>query len=93
MLAEELQQKLSTYENMFDEISANESMNPITATVIGRADGNYFSTFTINRGTRDGVEDYMAVTISGALIGYTENTNETSAQVRTIIDGKHPLPG
>lgn len=93
MLAEELQQKLSTYENMFDEISANESMNPITATVIGRADGNYFSTFTINRGTRDGVEDYMAVTISGALIGYTENTNETSAQVRTIIDGEASIAG
>lgn len=67
MLAEELQQKLSSYENMFDEVSANESMNPLTATVIGRTDGNYFSTFTINRGTRDGVEDYMAVTISGAL--------------------------
>lgn len=93
MLAQELQQKLSTYENMFDEISANESMNPITATVIGRADGNYFSTFTINRGTRDGVEDYMAVTISGALIGYTENTNETSAQVRTIIDGEASIAG
>ena len=93
MLAEELQQKLSTYENMFDEISANESMNPITATVIGRADGNYFSTFTINRGTRDGVEDYMAVTISGALIGYTENTNETSAQVRAIIDGEASIAG
>ena len=93
MLAQELQQKLSTYENMFDEVSANESMNPITATVIGRADGNYFSTFTINRGTRDGVEDYMAVTISGALIGYTENTSETSAQVRTIIDSEASIAG
>lgn len=35
----------------------------------------------------------MAVTISGALIGYTENTNETSAQVRTIIDGEASIAG
>ena len=39
MLANELQQKLTAYENMFDEVSANESMNPTTATVVGRADG------------------------------------------------------
>ena len=69
-------------------MSANEKMNPIACTVIGKGDGNYFSTFTINRGTRDGIEDYMAVTISGALVGYTENVTETKSQVRTIIDSE-----
>ena len=87
MLAEELQHKLSVYENLFDEVSDNEQLNPLVATVIGRESGNYFSVFTINKGTRDGIQDYMAVTMNGALVGYTYNTKTTSASVRTIIDG------
>ena len=86
MLADELQQTLSQYEDLSDEIAANANMRPIVATVIGRSDANYFSTMTINKGTSDGVEDYMAVTISGALVGYTENTQETKSTVRTVID-------
>ena len=86
MLADELQHTLSTYEDLLDEVKANENMRPIVATVIGRSDANYFSTMTINKGTADGVEDYMAVTISGALVGYTENTQLNKATVRTVID-------
>lgn len=86
MLADELQQTLSQYEDLSDEIAANANMRPIVATVIGRSDANYFSTMTINKGTDDGVEDYMAVTISGALVGYTENTQAHKATVRTVID-------
>ena len=61
MLADELQQTLSQYEDLS-------------------------ATMTINKGTEDGVEDYMAVTISGALVGYTENTQANKATVRTVID-------
>lgn len=93
MLAEELQNTLSQFENMYDEMSVNENMNPIACTVIGKGDGNYFSTFTINRGSRDGIEEYMAVTISGALVGYTENVTETKSQVRTIIDSEASIAG
>lgn len=93
MLAEELQKTLSQFENMYDEMSVNENMNPIACTVIGKGDGNYFSTFTINKGSRDGIEEYMAVTISGALVGYTENVTETKSQVRTIIDSEASIAG
>ena len=86
MLADELQNTLSQYEDLSDEIAANKGMRPIVCTVIGKSDSNYFSTMTINKGTEDGVEDYMAVTISGALVGYTESTQAHKATVRTIID-------
>ena len=86
MLADELQHTLSQYEDLSDEIAANAGMKPIVCTVIGKSDSNYFSTLTINKGTADGVEDYMAVTISGALVGYTENTQAHKATVRTVID-------
>ena len=93
MLAVELQHKLSVYENLFDEVSDNEQLNPLVATVIGRESGNYFSVFTINKGTRDGIQDYMAVTMNGALVGYTYNTKTTSASVRTIIDSEASIAG
>jgi len=93
MLVEELQHKLSVYENLYDEISANESMNPLIATVIGRESGNYFSVFTINKGSNDGVEDYMAVTMDGALVGYTYNVSATKSTVRTIIDSEASIAG
>ena len=88
MLADELQQTLSQYEDLSDEIAANANMKPIVSTVIGKSDSNYFSTFTINKGSSDGVEDYMAVTISGALVGYTESVQPSTATVRTIIDSE-----
>jgi rod shape-determining protein MreC len=86
MLSEELQYRLSVYEELYNEISVNESMNPLVATVIGRSDGNYFKVFTVNKGLNDGVTDFMAVTMDGALVGYTYNVKETESSVRTIID-------
>jgi len=88
MLADELQQTLSQYEDLSEEISANANMQPIVCTVIGKSDSNYFSTFTINKGSRDGLENYMAVTINGALVGYTENVQPAVSTVRTIIDSE-----
>ncbi|MGN0971338.1 MAG: rod shape-determining protein MreC [Aristaeellaceae bacterium] len=93
MRSDELEHQLAQFENIQDEMSANENMNPIACTVIGRDDGNYFSTFTINRGRRDGIEEFMAVTISGALVGYTETVKETESTVRTIIDSEASIAG
>ena len=91
--AEELQYQLSQFENMSDEIAANQRMEPIICRVIGPSDGNYFSTFTINRGTADGIDQYMAVTISGALVGYTETVKAHESTVRTIIDSEASIAG
>ncbi len=82
----ELEKQISQFTNMQEEIATNANMNPLTAQVIAREQGTYFSVFTVNKGSRDGVEEYMAVTISGALVGYTENVYESSCTVRTIID-------
>lgn len=88
MLAEDLSHKLAVYEDLYDEISVNESMNPLVSTVISRDSGNYFSVFTINKGSNDGVQDFMAVTMEGALVGYTYNVSATKSSVRTIIDSE-----
>ena len=93
MLADELQNTLRQYEDLSDEIAANANMKPIVCRVIGKSDSNYFSTFTINKGTNDGLENYMAVTFSGTLVGYTESVRATEATVRTIIDSEASIAG
>lgn len=93
LLVEELQQQLSQYENISDEMDNNRGMNPIICSVIGMNDGNYFATFTINKGKKDGIENYMAVTINGNLIGYTENVTDTKSSVRAIIDSEASIAG
>ncbi|MBQ6528871.1 MAG: rod shape-determining protein MreC [Clostridia bacterium] len=88
MLADELQTQLSQFENMYDEVNANKNLNPLVCTVIGKNGDSYFSTLTINRGRNDGIDEYMAVTLSGALIGYTETVTENQSTIRTIIDSE-----
>lgn len=89
----ELEKQLAQFTNMQEEIASNENMNPLAAQVIAKEQGSYFSVFTINKGSRDGVEEYMAVTISGALVGYTETVYDTTSTVRTIIDSDASIAG
>lgn len=93
--AEEYKRQLAMYDSMYKEINAgnNMAMNPLICQIIGREQGNYFSTFTINEGSRNGIEPYMAVTSGGALVGYTEEVYETTATVRTIIDSGASIAG
>ena len=93
--AEEYKRQLAMMEAMVEEINmgSNRELNPIICQVIGREQGNYFSTFTINQGSRAGIEPYMAVTIGGALVGYTEEVYANSATVRTIIDSGASIAG
>ena len=91
--AQELANELAMFKDIDDEMKQNLGLNPIRCQVIGREQGNYFSTFTIDCGSRDGIEPYMAVTISGALVGFTEKVYETTATVRTIIDSNASISG
>ncbi len=93
MLANELQIRLGQYEDMSAEIRANQRMQPLVCSVIGRDEGNYFSTFTINQGSASGIEPFMAVTYGSALIGYTETVSENQATVRAIIDSDASIAG
>ncbi len=92
-MAQELAAELATFKDIDEEMKQNLGLNPLRCQVIGREQGNYFSTFTIDRGQRDGIEPYMAVTISGALVGFTEKVYETTATVRTIIDSNASISG
>ena len=86
MQADQLKQMLSEYEDLTDEVAANRDMKPLIARVTGRSDSNYFSTMTIDKGSDDGVKQYMAVTYQYSMIGYVEEVYQNESTVRTIID-------
>lgn len=63
-----------------------DSLDPVYATVIARDPGQWFDTFTINRGTADGVTAGMSVVTGDGLVGYVYEAKLNSAKVMTIID-------
>ena len=84
------------YENLLEEVneqSANTALNPISAQVIGKVGNNYFSTLTLDKGSEDGVADYMAVVHAGGLVGVTYNVKAHQCDVRCIIDSDCTVAG
>lgn len=60
--------------------------NKVYANVIIRDYSNWNETFTINKGTNDGIKLKQTVISSGGLVGYISNVTPTSSIVTTIID-------
>lgn len=58
----------------------------ITATVVGKDAGNWFSTFLIDKGQNDGVTKDMNVLTGGGLVGIVIDVGPNYAKVRSIID-------
>ena len=83
---EELRRINESLYDLLDEQERNRDMNPLAATVIGTDSGNYFSTLTLDVGSKNGVEEYMAVVAQGGLVGVTYNVEATKCQVRCVID-------
>ena len=92
MLANEYAARLNAYEDLRMESIGNEAMHPVSATVVGHDTGNYFSTLELDKGTNDGVQNYMAVVYSGGLVGYTYDVRKASCKVATIIDSDTTIP-
>lgn len=62
------------------------SYTKIGARIISKDSGNWFSTFTINKGTKDGVQVDMNVIGGGGLVGIVAEVGDNYAIVRAIID-------
>ena len=86
MLTEELQVKSRMYADLKEEADANPLLRPLIARITDKSSPTYYSTFTINKGSADGIKPYMPVTYDYSLVGYTETVQEHESVVRTIID-------
>ena len=63
------------------------------AHVIGKDSGNWFSTFTIDKGSRDGIAVDMNVLAGSGLVGIVTEVGPTWAKVRSIIDDANNVSG
>lgn len=68
-------------------LDANTSeYEKIGANVIAKDTGNWFSTFTIDKGSQDGIAVDMNVIADAGLVGIVTKVGENWATVRSIID-------
>ena len=65
----------------------------VAARVIGKGSGNWFSTFTIDKGSRDGILVDMNVICGNGLVGIVTDVTDNPATVRSIIDGNSNVTG
>lgn len=91
ILYEELEEENNQLRALLGEYESRAEMNPVLARVIASESGNYFSTFTINKGKRDGIDEQMAVITSEGLVGYVYEVFDSTAKVITIIDDQASL--
>ena len=63
------------------------------AHVIGKDSGNWFSNFTIDKGSRDGIAVDMNVLAGSGLVGIVTEVGPTWAKVRSIIDDANNVSG
>jgi rod shape-determining protein MreC len=65
--------------------------NTIAAQVIAKDAGNWYHTFTINKGSKDGISVNMAVVTSEGLVGRVSEVGYTWAKVTSVIDTKSSI--
>ncbi|MBQ8088493.1 MAG: rod shape-determining protein MreC, partial [Clostridia bacterium] len=89
--AEEALLENERLKSLLDASSSYESLDPVYARVIARDAGQWFSTFSINRGEMHGVSKDMAVVTGDGLVGCVYEVGLNYANVRTIIDPRSGL--
>ncbi len=65
----------------------------VGAHVIGKDPGSWFSTFTIDKGSLDGIQKDMNVIAGSGLVGIVTQTGPTWSTVRSIIDDSSNVGG
>ncbi len=83
---EKTKKQLESYEEFLDVREKNPDYTWVYSTVVGRDSADMFGSFTINKGSKDGIKVNDAVIYSEYLIGVVTEVNATSSVVRSIFD-------
>ncbi len=78
--------ELEQLRGLYDMDQTYSNYEKIAASVIGKDSGNWFSTFIIDKGSKNGVTTGMNVIAGGALAGVVIDVGPNYATVRSIID-------
>ena len=80
------QYELENYRELLALDEKYPSYQKVATRVIAKDSGNWFSTFTIDRGTKDGIKVGMNVLAGSGLVGIVKDVGPNYAKVRSIID-------
>ncbi len=83
---EQTKKQLEAYEAFLDVREKNPDYTWVSCDVIGRDSADVYGSFTINRGSKDGIKVNDAVIYSEYLIGVVTEVSPTSAVVRSVFD-------
>lgn len=83
---EELKKENARLRSMLDLKERDVQYDMQAAEVIAKDAGNWFSAFTIDKGTSSGIAQGNAVITNDGLVGYVYEVGTTWAKVTTIID-------
>lgn len=85
--------ELNTLRELYELDDKLPGYNKVAARVIGKNSDNWFSTFTIDKGSKDGIKVDMNVICGIGLVGIVTQVNDHSAIVRSIIDDNSNVTG
>ncbi|MDD7332989.1 MAG: rod shape-determining protein MreC [Lachnospiraceae bacterium] len=80
------QYELDSYRELLELDDQYAEYEKVAAHVIAKDSGNWFSTFTIDKGSKDGIAKGMNVIAGSGLVGIVTDVGSNFAKVRSIID-------
>lgn len=87
------QYELDNLRELLDLDQKYPSYEKVAANVIGKDAGNWFSTFTIDKGAKDGIDVDMNVLAGSGLVGIVTDVGPNYAKIRSIIDDTSKISG
>lgn len=87
------QYELENLRELYDLDKKYPSYDKVAANVIGKTGGNWFSSFTIDKGSNNGIEVDMNVIAGSGLVGIVTDVGPNYATVTTIINDMNKVGG
>ena len=87
------QYDLDNYRALLELDDKYPSYKKVAANVIGKDSGNWFNTFIIDKGSKDGIEKDMNVIAGSGLVGIVTDVAPNYAKVKSIIDDTSSVSG
>ncbi len=87
------QSELDTLRELYDLDQTYADYKTTGAHVIGKGTSNWFNTFTIDKGSKDGIKVDMNVIAGSGLVGIVTDVGKNYAVVRSIIDDTSNVSG
>lgn len=87
------QYDLENYRSLLELDEKYPGYEKVAANVIGKDSGNWFNTFIIDKGSKDGIEKDMNVLAGSGLVGIVTEVEPNYAKIRSIIDDTSNVSG